>query len=49
MMNIEIQKKHLYILAGLMTAFAMVFLVYAYGGSDPSVHGHDGGEMKGFE
>ncbi len=47
MVNIKIEKKGLWFLAGVMVLLIAVAYVMAYGSGDPNVHGHDAGEVDG--
>ncbi|MBD3252102.1 hypothetical protein GF386_00025 [Candidatus Pacearchaeota archaeon] len=44
---IGIEKKNLLLVFGLIVFLIAVGLLFAYGGSDPSEHGHDSGELEG--
>lgn len=39
-------KTQFYVVSMLLSLLILVILVYAYGGSDPAVHGHDSGEIE---
>lgn len=39
-------KKTFYITSTILSVIAVAILVYAYGGTDPAVHGHDAGEAN---
>ncbi len=45
--NIKFQKKDLWFLAAIMVFLVGVAYVIAYGGNQPSVHGHSAGEIEG--
>ena len=45
-MNINIEKKHLYIISAIIGVFAVMIFVMAYGGTNPAVHGHSAGEIE---
>ena len=42
----EIRKFAFYILSPLLSALLIALLVFAYGGSSPSTHGHSSGEIE---
>ena len=46
-LEINLDRKLVYFLIGIFIVFIVVGLIVAYGGSDPSVHGHDSGELEG--
>lgn len=43
----NIRNSYLFTIAGLLILFAGIFVVSAYGGTDPSVMGHSAGEIEG--
>jgi len=45
--NIHIQKKDLWLLSAIVIFLVGVGYVIAYGGNQPSVHGHSAGEVEG--
>jgi len=45
-MQINIEKRHLFILLALVVFLAGVILVIGYGGSNPQVLGHSSGEIN---
>ena len=47
MVNINIQKKDLWLLSAIMVFLVGVAVVVAYGSGDSTVHGHDAGEVEG--
>jgi hypothetical protein len=47
MINIQIQKKDLWLLAAIMIVLIGAGYVIAYGSGQPTVHGHDAGEIEG--
>ncbi len=47
MINIKIQKKDLWLLAAIFVFLVGVGYVIAWGSGQPSVHGHDAGEIEG--
>ena len=47
MVNINIQKKDLWLLSAIMVFLVGVAFVIAYGSGDSTVHGHDAGEVEG--
>lgn len=49
MVNINIQKKDLWLLSAIMIFLVGVAFVVAYGSGQPTVHGHDAGEVEGGE
>ena len=42
----EIRKTMFYILSPIVSALLVALLVFAYGGSNPAVHGHSAGELE---
>ena len=46
MVNINIQKKDLWLLSAIMVFLVGVAVVIAYGSGTPTVHGHDAGEVE---
>lgn len=46
--NIQIQKKDLWLLSAIFVFLIGVGYVIAYGSGDPTVHGHDAGEIQGI-
>ncbi len=48
MVNINIQKKDLWLLSAIMVFLVGVAVVVAYGSGQPTVHGHDAGEVEGL-
>ena len=47
MVNINIQKKDLWLLSAIMIFLVGVAVVVAYGSGESTVHGHDAGEVEG--
>lgn len=45
--NFKIEKKDLWLLAAIFVFLAGVTYVIAYGGNNPSIHGHSAGEIEG--
>lgn len=43
--KLNIEKKHVYLISGLLVLFAGMFAVNAFGGVEPSVMGHSAGEV----
>ena len=48
MVTINIEKKHLFIVFGAILLLAVIILVNAYGGNNPSVVGHTIDEIEGL-
>ena len=46
MFNMEIKKSAFYILSSVLSTLLIALIVFAYGGSDPTVHGHSSGEVE---
>ena len=45
-LNLKVEKKHLYLFSAIIIFLVGVGVVIGYGGNQPSVHGHDLGELN---
>ncbi len=43
---VDIEKRHVFLIVGIMVFFGGLFFVNAFGGDSPSVMGHDSGEIQ---
>lgn len=48
-LNLKIEKKDLWLLSAIMVFLVAIGYVIAYGSGDPTVHGHDAGEIGEIE